>query len=238
VRYLTLFIAVMILFGCSKEVKLDVKIGPEEAFKKALAMYTNKKYNKSVTLFQEFFNNYQGSKYVDEAQFYLSMSYFKMHNYRNALDEFLFLVNNFPESPFAEEGYFKRARCLEKISPPPPLDQKETFKAIDAYQEFTTRYPYSKYVEEAKNGIKRLKNKIAKKDLHTAYIYCKIKKYPAALIYIKKVLNETKSTDILDKAYILMGDIMKKKGKIQEAKSVYGKISDEKLRKKKIRKLK
>jgi len=237
-KYSTLLIVVMILLGCSKEIKLNVKMGPDEAFKKALTMYENKKYNNSVFLFQRFFNNYQGSKYTDDAQYYLAMSYFKMHNYRNALDEFSFLVNNFPESPFAESGYFRKAQCLEHISPSSPYDQEESMKAMDAYQEFITRYPYSKYVEDAKNGIMRLRRKIAVKNLNTARIYCKMRKYQPALIYVKKVIKETKDLDILDKAYIMMGDILKRDGRIQDAKNSYEKINNERMREKKLKGIK
>jgi len=237
-RYLKLIIPIIILSGCSKEVKLNVQLGTDEAFEQAMNMYKNRKYNKSTLLFQEFFNNYQGSKYADDAQYYLAMSYFNMYDYRDALNEFVFLLENFPESPFAEKGYFRKAECLEKISPNPSRDQKETIKAIDAYQEFITRHPYSEYVDSAKKGILRLKRKIALKDLNTARIYCKMKKYPAALIYIKKVINETEDVDILDKVYIMKGDILKSRGDVQGAKDAYLHINNEKIREKKLKGIK
>ena len=237
-KYSTLFIILMILLGCSKEVKLNIKMGPDEDFKKALTMYKNKKYNNSVFLFQKFFNNYQGSKYVDDAQYYLAMSYLKMHDYRNAIDEFSFLIDNFPESPFAEGGYFRKAQCLEHISPSSPYDQEESMKAIDAYQEFITRYPYSKYVEDAKDGIMRLRRKIAVKDLNTARIYYKMRKHHSALIYVKKVIKETKDVDILDEAYIMMGDILKRDGRTQDAKDSYEKINNKRMREKKLKGIK
>ncbi len=237
-RYLRLIILIIVVSGCSKEIKFNAKLPSDAAFEKAMTMYKNKKYNKSVVLFQEFFNNYEGSKYTDDAQYYLAMSYFNMRDYKNALDEFIFLIENFSESPFAEKSYFRKAECLERISPTPPHDQEETMKAIDAYQEFITRYPYSQYVEEAKKGIKHLRKKIAVKDLNTAKIYYKMRKYTSSLIYIKKVISETKDIDILDKAYITMGDILKREGKIQEAKDAYNKIHNTKMQEKKLKGIK
>jgi len=189
---------ILILLGCTKEYRVSFSGDPEEDYKKAMELYEKKDYKHARKLFEDFFNVYPGSKYTDDAQFYLAECYFREKDYESALMEYEFLLENFPESRHREEAYFRRAVCLEKLSPGEDRDQAKTKEAISAYEEFMTRFPYSKYVKDAQEGIKRLRKKLLHKKLTIAKLYLKWNRPESAVIYAKSVLGSPYIEDYPD----------------------------------------
>lgn len=191
-------ILILILIGCAKEYKFSFSGEPEEDYKKAMELYEKKEYKKARKVLEEFFNIYPGSKYTDDAQFYLAECYFYNKDYESALMEYNFLLENFPESKHRELAYLRRAVCLEKLSPREERDQEKTMEAISAYEEFITRFPYSKYVKDAEEGIKRLRWKLLHKKLTIAKLYLKWNRPKSSIIYAKSVLNSPHIEDYPD----------------------------------------
>lgn len=214
----------LIFLSCTHNVKLEGLTAKEE-YTKAYKYFEDGDFGRSIELLGSFFNHHPGSEWVDDAQFYYAESYYQIRGYEEALQEFQFLATNFPNSEYTENALLRKAQCLENMSPIVQRDQKITKEALAVYEEFTVRYPYSKYIEEAKDGKKRLQEKLYGKSLEIAEIYLKLGKNEAAKIYLQGVIG--RSCEWADKAYLLLGDIALNEGKDSLASFYYGKVGGE-----------
>ncbi|MEO0292947.1 MAG: outer membrane protein assembly factor BamD [candidate division WOR-3 bacterium] len=235
-RYTFLLVAFLFI-SCGKNVIPELGSADEE-FKLAVELFNQGKYKKAIEYFKTFFNRYPGSHWIDDAQFYYAESYYKLKIYDEALNEFQFLVNNFPNSSWSEQGLLRIAQCMERMSPIPQRDQTLTEEAIKTYEMFIKKYPYSKWLDEAKEGKKNAEEKLNKKLLEIGEMYLKVGIKEAAVFYLEKVAE--KSERWKDKANLLLGDIALSNNSDSLAISYYEKVEGELKEKaqKKLSKLK
>jgi outer membrane protein assembly factor BamD len=189
---------------CSKNTRPEMTTADEE-FKQSVKYFEEEDYKRTINSLKYFFNRYPGSHWIDDAQFYFAESYYQIGSYAEALSEFQFLLNNFANSEFSEKGLLRKAQCLERMAPIPQRDQTLTKEALETYEEFITRYPYSKYLEEAKASKKSAEERINQKMLEIGETYVKMGILESAIIYLTKVSK--KSGKWKDKANYLLGDI-------------------------------
>jgi outer membrane protein assembly factor BamD len=199
-----LILVFLLFFYCSTNTKPEM-VSPDVEFEEAVKYFEEENYNKTLEYLKYFFNRYPGSHYIDDAQFYYAESFYKLEQYTEAMNEFQFLLNNFPNSSWSEIGLLRNAQCLAEIAPVPQRDQTLTKEAIDAYEDFLRKYPYSKYLDEANEGKKRCEEKINKKLLEIGETYIKMGIGRSAIIYLKRVAGQSEQWK--DKANLLLGDI-------------------------------
>ncbi|WP_185849632.1 outer membrane protein assembly factor BamD [Blattabacterium cuenoti] len=80
------------------------------------------------------------------------------------------------------------------------LDQTKTHAAIDALNQFITKYPNSPKIQEIKNIVVNLIKKIEKRDYYIANTYFLMHKYKAALIYFKDFIKKHPKSIYKEKA--------------------------------------
>ena len=103
-------------------------------------------------------------------------------------------IDQFPYGKHAEEANFMAAMCDYKISPRPELDQENTINAIEGFNIFITRFPASPKIEESKQHIKELEEKLVKKSYLSARLYYDMKDYKAAVVALNNSLKEYAET--------------------------------------------
>lgn len=198
-KRLVLLITLLGLMGCAgNRPKSGWKA--EEYFQYAKSLFNDEDYLISSQEFQIIMLRFPGSSIADSAQFYLAESHFMMEEYIVAAAEYEKLINNMPKSPLVPDAQFKLAESYYHLSPRPALDQKYTLMAIRAYQNFIEDNPTHKLKENAERRIAELRDKLAMKAYTNAEIYRKMKKYRAAIIYYKEVLEKYYDSDLLDEA--------------------------------------
>ena len=90
------------------------------------------------TSLKEFIDKYPNSELQPEARY----TYAKLNNNINsAIEDFLLIVNTFPDSPFAEKSQYHIADYYY-------LNGKYN-EAIDEYQKYTNQYPNGEFIEQA-----------------------------------------------------------------------------------------
>jgi len=189
-----IFFAMVILWGCSAKVDTTL-YSPEEHFNYAYSLYESEDYELAVRELQSILLQYPGSPVNDDAQFYLSMTYFKRSQYLLAVYEFSKLIRDIPTSPFVPQAQFMLAEAYYQLSPPYALDQAYTKKGIEEFQAFIDFFPTDEKVDEAEGKIKELNNKLAKKEYFSGIIYEKMEYYNAALKYFGEVADRYHDTE-------------------------------------------
>ncbi|HOP49173.1 MAG TPA: outer membrane protein assembly factor BamD [Ignavibacteriales bacterium] len=191
--YLTTIFISMLLVSCSSTKDLT-KLTPSQRLQKAIDNYNNKDYEEAVASFQSILIEFAGREVIDSAQFYLAMSRYMKEEYLLASYEFSKLIQNMPLSQFVPLSQYMLADCYFQLSPPMPLDQKYTKKAIEEFQAFIDFYPNHPKVDEATKKIKSLNEKLAYKDYNAAYIYERMENYNAAIFFYSQVIENYHDT--------------------------------------------
>ena len=182
--------AIAVLTGCAGVNSLLKSGKPDLIYAKALEFYEKGKRSRASTLFEGVQHYYSGTSREDSISFFNARCKYKNLDYDTAstlLDEFR---RKFGRSVFIEEAEGMYAMCFYKLSPGPTRDQTMTGQAIIAVNEFMSRYPESKYIEDFKNIDKELTQRLHDKAYINAYTYYKIGKYKSAIIALKNALRK------------------------------------------------
>ena len=182
--------AIAVLTGCAGVNSLLKSGKPDLIYAKALEFYEKGKWSRASTLFEGVQHYYSGTSREDSISFFTARCRYKTLDYDTAstlLDEFR---RKFGRSVFIEEAEGMYAMCFYKLSPGPTRDQTMTGQAIIAVNEFMSRYPESKYIEDFKNIDKELTQRLHDKAYINAYTYYKIGKYKSAIIALKNALRK------------------------------------------------
>ena len=193
--FIGLFLLLLVASGCSKYQKL-VKGGDNEAkYAAALDLYEDKDYYRALQLFQQLLNFYQGTEEGQKMQFYSAYCYYHQRDYILASYYFKRFATTYPRSELAEEALYMSAYCYYLDSPKYTLDQTNTYTAITELTLFINTYPYSERVEQCRDLIQQLRDKLMKKDYNIANLYFKMEDYEAAIASYNNVLKDYPDTE-------------------------------------------
>ncbi len=188
-----------LLGACSSSQEIIIQ-GAEATFHKGLRLLEKRSYLDARSELDIVVKQYPASAYADSAQFYLAQTYYETHEYITAAFEFGNVFRNYPSSRLAPDARFKIAMCYAAQSPRPQLDQEDTRKAIESFQNFIDYYPGSPLVSNAEKEITKLRNKLAKKDFEIAKLYNTLGYYRAAIVYYDVILEKYHDSDVADLA--------------------------------------
>jgi outer membrane protein assembly factor BamD len=192
---ISLLLVLLVLASCGKHQKLMKSTDNEAKYAAAIDYYEHNDYYRSLQLFQQLINFYQGTEKAEKMQFYYAYCYYHQKDFVLASYYFKRFVNNYPRSVYSEEAMFMNAYCYFLDSPVSSLDQTNTYTAINELQLFINMYPDSDRVDEANKLIDQLRAKLQRKDLDIANLYQKMKLYEAAITSYKNILKEYPDTE-------------------------------------------
>lgn len=201
-----LFLSFVLVTSCAKKEKLSqLDISDEELFNKAFNFYEQKKWDKSIDLFQKYIFTYPANKKTELAQYYLADSYFNKRSYTESIVEFEYFIKNYKSYNLKKDALYKLSISYFKISPPYQFDQSLTFSAIGVMREFLTSYYDDERSKEIDSLLNLLLSRIEEKKLHTGDFYYRGKKYRSAEIYYGLVDENNLRNDLKDRYYFSYG---------------------------------
>lgn len=187
-----LFVALagVALSGCAGVNALLKSGQPELIYTKALEYYEKEKWQRASTLFEGVEPYYTGTSREDSITFFNARCKFKNRDYDTAstlLDDFR---RKFGRSVFIEDAEGMYALCFYYLSPGPSRDQSMTGHALQAINDFMSRYPESRYNEQFIRIYRELLERLHEKAYLNAYTYYKIGRYKSAILSLKNALKE------------------------------------------------
>ena len=229
----------LLVFSCSEYNKVLNKGAAEDRYKMAVKMYEAKKYDKALRLFEVISPEYRGKPQMERIEFMLAQSNFNTKNYTLAGYYFDRFTNNYPKSSKREEAAFLAAYGYKLSSPVFSLDQTDTYKALNAFQNFINTYPDSERIEEANQHYKEIRYKLEKKAFEIAKTYYRtadydLRNYKAAIQAFDNMLEEYLGSELKEEAlfyrlkaahdFVLKSTQRKKEVRIKDAKAAYDKL--------------
>jgi len=154
-----------------KSTDLNVK------FEYAKKYFDEGKYNRTATLLEDVVQMTRTTSRGEEALYLLAQSYYKMKDYSTASEYFKTYYTTYPKGEYAEMARFYSAYGLYLDSPDPRLDQSDTYKSMQQFQDFIEWYPQSERKEDAQTALFELQEKLALKELMAVRLYYNLGNY-------------------------------------------------------------
>lgn len=214
---LSILLIALALISCAKKAERGDLSGPTSYYEYARRFYDRGKYEKAKEAFEAFLFRYPTSIYADDAQFYLAECHLLTGDYDGAISEFRFFLKSFPGSEYRRRAYLDLARAYLMKSRDPELDQSDTQKAIDILRDFLSRYQSGGETEEARDLLRRAKERLAAKTLRAAKLYEVLGKYSSARIYLDYLFANYPGTKSAEEGKLLLARVKFLEGKRDSA---------------------
>ena len=192
IRTLILGIAVLAAsVSCKSQYELLLNGNDVEAKYEAAFSYFNQgKYSKASALFESLSMLTDGTERDDTVKYYWGLSNYKFKDFYTAETNFEKFIESYPRSPFTSEARYLRLDCLYRQTLRYELDQSPTYKAISAVSEYILEYPSNPHMQECKDMLDELNERLDKKAYESAKLYYKMEDYLASRIAFRNVLKD------------------------------------------------
>ena len=140
----------------------------------------------------------------EDVYYYYAKNHYCMGDYYLAGYYFKRFVKNFPQSVRVEECAFNSAVCLMMNSPDYYLDQSESYKAIDEFQLFMSKYPNSYLVDSCDKMVSDLRGRLERKSFEKGKLYFKMEKFRSATIALNTTILEFPDTEFKEEVLFLI----------------------------------
>ncbi len=222
-RYLTLLgVAGLLLAGCAGRGEIDSDFGPEVLYERGENAMGAGNYPGAIAYFLELESRYPFSNATRQAQLDMIYAYYMSNQPESAIDAIEEFERENPTHPRIDyclymKGlvYFdQQANVLERwfnvdMARRPPQDTLESFSA---FQELVRRFPDSRYVEDSRQRMVYLRNRLAQYENYVADYYLRRGAYVAAMQRAKYAVEHypgspelEESLNLLIEAYESMG---------------------------------
>lgn len=187
------------LCGCASQKPKTIQ-DLDEYYQNGMKAFNKKKWDKAIDHFTLVVINSPGGELADDAQFYIGECYFGRKEYLLAISEYRQLVDRYAYSVYVEEAAYKIALSQFKSAPRYQLQQDYSLMALQSFQDFIDTYPSSRFSADAEQKIVEIRAKLARKLFESGKLYRKLQEWPAAIIYLDKVLELYYDTEWAEKA--------------------------------------
>ncbi|MDR0506518.1 MAG: outer membrane protein assembly factor BamD [Dysgonamonadaceae bacterium] len=172
------FPVIIILFiSCGEYNKVLKNPDTMVRYEYAKKYFDKGKFSRSATLLQDIVPVMRGSSYEEEALYLLAQSYYGMKDYTTASEYFKTYYTRYQRGEYTELARYYSAYGLYMDSPDPRLDQTDTYKSMQQFQDFLELYPQSDKKEDVQKILYELQEKLALKELMAARLYYNLGDY-------------------------------------------------------------
>ncbi|SHJ78530.1 Beta-barrel assembly machine subunit BamD [Reichenbachiella agariperforans] len=176
------FLGLILATSCSEFRMLQKSTDWQGKYQAALAYYEEGEYYKASVLLDQVLPIIKGTVDGEKASFYRAYAYYHQEQYILSASYFGEFARVYSRSDWAVESAYMEAYSLYLQSPDYNLDQTSTYKAIDAFQIFLNRNPYTDYTDKANEMINEMQQKLEKKAFENAKQYHKLERWEAARV--------------------------------------------------------
>jgi tol-pal system protein YbgF len=114
---------------------------PTEVYLQAFGDYASGRYQAAIHGFETFLQRFPNNSYASNAQFWLGDCYFNQQQYPLAIQEFEFVLNNYPSAAKSPDALLKIAMAQLQLG--------ATDEALQAINSLNQRYPKSTATQKA-----------------------------------------------------------------------------------------
>ena len=183
--------AIIAMSSCKSQYEILLNSNDADAKYEAAFEYFNlNKYSKAASLFESLAVLTDGTERDDTVRYYWGLSNYKFKDYYTAETNFAQFIQSYPRSPFTSEARYLRLDCLYRQTLRYELDQSPTYKAINEISAYILEYPSNVHMQECRDMLVELNERLDKKAYEAAKLYYKMEDYLASRVAFKNVLKD------------------------------------------------
>jgi outer membrane protein assembly factor BamD len=202
-----------------KEVVEDPNEPPDVIYKKAETLADKGKFGDAAKQYENVDINHPYSQEARRAILMAAFAYYKAAKYDDAIgaaDRYLTLHPGTPEADLAQDiiamSYYDRV--LD-----PKRDQTNARKALEAYDTLIQRYPESRYVAEARNRMRIMRDLLAAQEMMVGRYYLRHNNFLAAINRFRTVVTDYQTTEQVEEALMRLTEAYMALGIVNEAQT-------------------
>ncbi len=188
-RFYIIPVILLLVVSCGEYEKLLKSTDYELKKTRALEYYNDGKFVKTTELLRQILPRYRATEEGEELNWINAQSYYGMKDYIMAGSQYKSFIDQFPFGKHAEEAHYLAAYCDYLTSPRPELDQEYTRNAIEGFNIFVNKFPYSPKIEECKKLITEMEERLVEKNYKSARLYYDMGEYKASVVAINNSLK-------------------------------------------------
>lgn len=185
----------LLMFSCTTPEKVLKSSNLEYKYAMAIKWYGKKNYVNAIPVFEELIGLYKGSAKQEEVYYLYCWANFRQGDYLIAAYHFKYFTQLYPNSSRNEECLYMSAKSNALQSPKWELDQTNTYKAIEAFQQFVNEFPESPRVDSVNDQMRLLRKKLERKALAAADLYYRTRNFKAAATSYNNLLKDYPDID-------------------------------------------
>lgn len=207
--------AALVLSGCaSKELDRTASMSPNKLYAEAKDELNAGAYDKAAQLFEKLEGRAAGTPLAQQAQLERAYARYKGSEQAEALAVLERFMKLHPASPAMDYALYLKgiinfnddlglfaSITRQDLS---ERDQKASKESFDAFKELTTRFPDSKYANDARQRMVYIVNSLAEYEVHVARYYYKRGAYVAAINRAQVALAEYRAVPALEEALFIV----------------------------------
>lgn len=183
--------AVLALASCKSQYEIALRSGDIDfKYDAAFGYFDEGKYSKAATLFESLTVATDGTPRGDTVKYYLGLSNYMFKDYYTAETNFDDFIATYPLSPFTSDARYLRLDCLYRSTLRYELDQAPTYKAINAISEYILEYPDNTHMQECRDALVELNERLDRKAYEAAKLYYKMEDYLASRVALRNVIKD------------------------------------------------
>jgi outer membrane protein assembly factor BamD len=182
----------------------------------------NLQYEKAAKLFEKLEGRAAGTPLAQQAELEKAYAFFKNKDIALAISTLDRFIKIHPASPAIDYAYYLKGvvnfndekGLLDFVSKQDlaDRDQKAAKESFEAFKELVTRYPESKYSEDARYRMAYMVNTLARSELGVARYYVRKGAYVAALNRVQSAIQDYPGTPAIQEALLLLAECYDKLG--------------------------
>lgn len=224
-RRLSVLLVFVWLAGCASTPESGV-LHPDEQFARAEERFADGDFRQAIADYQTFSFNYPQDPRVSDARWKTAEGFYRVEDWATAAQEYLNYQRDYPGDERAAQALFQAGRAYQEMSLRPELDQRETERAVNAFDRVIVEYPRSEYVEEARSRKAQLRDKLAEKVYLNAEFYFDNENYAATEIYLTDLIEGYTDTAWIPPAYALLARTTCASGQPDRASEIHARLHE------------
>jgi len=183
--------AIVAMTSCKSQYEILLNSNDADAkYEAAFQYFNDRKFSKAASLFESLSVLTDGTERDDTVRYYWGLSNYRFKDYYTAETNFDQFITSYPRSPFTSETRYLRLDCLYRQTLRYELDQTPTYKAINAISEYILEFPSTTHMQECRDRLVELNDRLDKKAYESAKLYYKMEDYLASRVAFRNVLKE------------------------------------------------
>lgn len=166
--------------------------------------------DRAAEMYKSVVDNSPFGEYAEKALYKSAECYRRMRKYKEAVEAYERIINDYPESGLVPEAKYQMAYTKYEASLNPEYDQESTDEALKEFKQISDTTAVPAIAVEAQKVFDQLKERKADSILNIARFYDKNKKYKGALMYYDDIVTRFEGTEAAGLAQKRIDSLKKK----------------------------